>query len=626
MKYLSLVLLICSFIVDADTIKSELAKKKPIRIAFLADIHLHDIYAELDSSSMTKNISLPKNADNNSLLIRSMKAQLGSTRLFNENYFVFKAALDDLVEKNIKLVALPGDFTDDGQPINVQAVEKILTQYTEQHGMQFFVITGNHDPVRPFTIPGGKSNYLQSTGEELAIYSPKHKNCINNKETPNICSNTMEYWGYKEIMQSLAKHGFSPQKEYLYYETPFSAAQNKPWSIEASLKTEKFENRQLTWCDKNQQPTCISMPDASYLVEPIPGLWLLAIDANVYQPIKSKNTPTTYQGSSGAGYNAMSEFKQPVLDWINSVVIRAKQQNKQLVAFSHFPMADFYDVASTDIKSLFGDNAFQMKRMPTSETENMLANTGLQLHFAGHMHINDTGSAKSNSDSVLFNIQVPSLAAYQPAYKLLSLSNNGIADIETVVLDIVPNFNLLFKHYLAEWNYRDKVKQPNWDKEILNSTSYSQLTDKHLQGVVDSRYLPKEWPHALVNFMHHTNASDIAKLSACDSQSNNNETLNKINQLELITGKTIIYDLYRLRNADDIAIVPKSRLYAYTLIHRLFETTKACSANTSERHQQLALLFKIIFKMANSEVSGNFSIDLHKNQFLPLVISASKKE
>jgi len=607
---------------SASSIKNAPVEKEPIKIAFLADIHLHDIYAELDSSSNTQKISLPKDSHRTPLLMRSMKAQLGSTRLFNENYFVFKAALDDLVERNIKLVALPGDFTDDGQPINVKAVEKILTQYTELHGMQFFVITGNHDPVRPFTIPGGKPNYLQSNGKELAIYSPNHKNCINNK-TSTTCSDTVKYWGYKEIMQNLAKHGFSPKKEYLYYETPFSSAQNKPWSIQTSLKEELFEKRHLTWCD-NEKTQCISMPDASYLVEPIPGLWLLAIDANVYQPIKSKEKKNTFQGSSGAGYNAMSEFKQPVLDWINSVVIRAKKQNKQLVAFSHFPMTDFYDNASTDIKSLFGDNAFQMKRMPTSKTENLLANTGLQLHFAGHMHINDTGTAKSNSDSVLFNIQVPSLAAYQPAYKLLSLYPNDIANIETIVLDVVPNFNLLFEHYLAEWHYRDKHKQSNWNKEILKSTSYSQLTDKHLQGVVDSRYLPKEWPKELVNFLRSKNINDIVKLALKDKKTNVNKTFKQIKKLELITGSTIIYDLYRLRNADDIAVVPQYRLDAYVLIHQLFESNKADSTYT-ERHKQLALLFTIMFKMINSEVSGDFSIDLQKNQFVTPSTSANEQ-
>jgi 3',5'-cyclic AMP phosphodiesterase CpdA len=624
-KNLSLILLISSFTVNADTIKKPSIKSEPIKIAFLADIHLHNIYAEIDISSNKDNISLPKDTHNTPLLMRSMKAQLGSTRLFNENYFVFKAALDDLVKRGIKFVALPGDFTDDGQPINVQAVDKILSQYAEQHDMQFFAITGNHDPVRPFTIPGGKSNYLQSNGEELAIYSPKHKNCMSNTKSI-ACSNAMQYWGYKEIMHTLAGHGFSPKKEYLYYETPFSTPQNKLWSFEASLKETQFEKRQLTWCDDTQQPKCISMPDASYLVEPIPGLWLLAIDANVYQPIESKDGKPIFQGSSGAGYNAMSKFKQPVLDWINSVVIRAKQQNKQLVAFSHFPMTDFYDNASIDIKSLFGDNAFQMKRMPTSETENMLANTGLQLHFAGHMHINDTGTAKSNSDSVLFNIQVPSLAAYQPAYKLLSLSKDGIADIETVVLDIVPNFNSLFDHYLAEWNYRHKHKQPNWNKEILKSTTYSQLTDKHLQGVVDSRYLPKEWPQELVSFMHNTNTNDIVKLALCDKDFNHSQALNKIKHLDLITGSTIIYDLYRLRNADDIAVVPQSRLAAYTLIHQLFESNKACSVDISERKSQLALLFTIIFKMINSEVSGNFSIDLPNNRFVNPSGAASERQ
>ncbi len=47
--------------------------------------------------------------------IRTMEAQLNSTRIFNENYFAFLAALDDVARRKIKYVVLPGDFSDDGQ-------------------------------------------------------------------------------------------------------------------------------------------------------------------------------------------------------------------------------------------------------------------------------------------------------------------------------------------------------------------------------------------------------------------------------------------------------------------------------------------------------------------------------
>jgi len=59
-------------------------------------------------------------------------------------------ALDELVKKDIKLVVLPGDFTDDGQPMNVRKLRQILDEYVKCHQMRFFISTGNHDPVSPF--------------------------------------------------------------------------------------------------------------------------------------------------------------------------------------------------------------------------------------------------------------------------------------------------------------------------------------------------------------------------------------------------------------------------------------------------------------------------------------------
>ena len=96
------------------------------KVAFLADIHLQDVYGDFQSPEF-KGVFNPKTGKY--ATIRSMESQLNSTRLFNENYFALKEALEDLREKGIKLVALPGDFTDDGQPMNVIALRKILDEY-----------------------------------------------------------------------------------------------------------------------------------------------------------------------------------------------------------------------------------------------------------------------------------------------------------------------------------------------------------------------------------------------------------------------------------------------------------------------------------------------------------------
>ena len=52
----------------------------------------------------------------------------------------------------------------------------------------------------------------------------------------------------------------------------------------------------------------LTATDASYLVEPVDGLWLLAIDGGVYLPKEMKDGKWTYQGSS-AGYNLVLKHK-----------------------------------------------------------------------------------------------------------------------------------------------------------------------------------------------------------------------------------------------------------------------------------------------------------------------------
>ena len=151
----------------------------PVKIAFIADIHLHA--PEAAAARLPKN-ALPKDPVSHApILLRSMRAQLGSTRLFNENIMVFKEALDDVVERNIKLVALPGDFTDDGQPVNILALKEILDEYRHKYGLRFFAINGNHDPVRPFTQPGGKRDFINREGVEVSVMSPSHQECMSGR-------------------------------------------------------------------------------------------------------------------------------------------------------------------------------------------------------------------------------------------------------------------------------------------------------------------------------------------------------------------------------------------------------------------------------------------------------------
>ena len=577
-----------------------------LQVGFLADIHLHDIHGKIEN---IKKGTLPE-ADT-PLLMRSMKAQLSSTRLFNESYFVLQTALDDLANKNVKLVALPGDLTDDGQPINVKAINTLLNSYTKKYGMRFFAITGNHDPVRPNTVEGGKSNFLAADGSEIAIHSLGHSKCNTlEKSKKQHCSNALLQWGYKEIMSNMDKHGFYPQQQDIYYETPFTDITPKG---KATQQTESFESRQLTWCDPNNANNCIKIPDASYLVEPVEGLWLLAIDANVYTPIfgDDNSNKTTFKSSSNAGYNQMLVYKKPVLKWIKDVAKRAKLHNKKLIAFSHFPATDFYDNTAEDIAELFGKNKLQLKRMPTKNTENILANLGITLHFAGHMHINDTGIVKRADNTSFYNIQIPSLAAYRPAYKLLTFNAKNTVKVTTVTLDKVKRFNSLFPFYEKEWQYRQHHKLPNWNKEILLSKNYLEFTDQHLQQIVQQRFFIREWPKDLVNYLQSNNLYSLLK-PMLDSNIKQNSHTNTHDDLlniigEELAGEELAFDFYRIRSADSISKLTMSDEFYLSL--KPENLTQACTTSDNVKCK-LGRLVNIMQKMLNGEKSDSLNTAL----------------
>lgn len=89
------------------------------QIAFISDAHIQDV-------------------DGHAERVRSMEVQVQSTRLFNENYYAFLAALDDVARRDIRWVVLPGDLTDDGQFFNQQKNKGTAEFVCRSEGNAFF--------------------------------------------------------------------------------------------------------------------------------------------------------------------------------------------------------------------------------------------------------------------------------------------------------------------------------------------------------------------------------------------------------------------------------------------------------------------------------------------------------
>ncbi|MDF2554038.1 MAG: metallophosphoesterase [Chryseobacterium sp.] len=580
------------------------AQQKPVQIAFLADIHFQDLYGDFSDNAF-KGVENPK--IKKKTLLRTMDSQLHSTRIFNENYFALLAALDDVAKKGIKIVALPGDYTDDGQAYNLRGLKRILDEYQKKYAIRFFMTTGNHDPVSPFLKQGGKDDFLGENGSPVNIFSDQK--LVKNKNRETIITKDIAMSGYLEILDELRTFGFTPSEKDLFWQTPFDNVAYKNYTFRNALKKSEYVERIY------EVSPGFKVPDLSYVVEPIDGIWLLAIDGNTYIPKDEGGDPMDPDNFHGAsvGYNNVLSGKKHLIDWVKKISQEAEKNNKVLIAFTHYPMLDFNDNASDDIKNLLGKNKWQLDRVPTDEVAEVFADAGLKLHFAGHMHINDTGIRKFENGKILVNIQVPSLAAYLPGYKILTVNSQTDFEVQTVSVNKVPHFNELFPLYQKEYEVlKSNGGNEIWNADILKSKTYHDFTLFHLKELVRLRFIPSDWPKDFIEKARKLSGEDLLCLSV------DNKNSIKINSVKFNKWnfEDALLNLYQLQSADELAKkdIPKDRLSQFKILNDNFK-----NLNTKDEFLlQLKLFFKILNKLSSGDPAHHFRVDFKKGEIFKL--------
>jgi 3',5'-cyclic AMP phosphodiesterase CpdA len=575
-------------------------------IAFLSDIHLQDVYAKLDSKTFN-GVFNPKTG--RMATLRTMESQLNSTRLFNENYFALLAALDELAKKKVKLVVLPGDFTDDGQPMNVRALRDILADYAARHKMRFFITTGNHDPVSPFGSPGGKTDFLGAQGQKQAIASSADL-------FPSLnaaISEEVKHWGYEDICETLSEFGFFPAKKDLFWTHPFETFDYENYTWDKAQTASSLEQRTYQLPD-----TELRLPDASYLVEPVPGIWLLALDGNVYSsksPAATPN-PADWSGSS-VGFNLASKVKSHQLDWIKKIAAEAEKRGKRLISFSHYPLVDYHNGASEEMKALFGKGKFQLTRVPETAVSEAYAVAGLSLHFAGHMHTNQTGVHRSQAGTQLINIQVPSLAAFPPAYKILEEKQPGMLHVQTEVLEDVDRMDEFFDLYRMEHHWLTSTNpKALWNEDILLAPNFLSFNQFHLQELIRLRFINSDWPKdlgLLVNALDETSLMHWARLPSEEKAAYLDQVLlaQKALPEEGLRVGRLMEDFYLIKNGGDLgkSLIPNQRLDTYA---QVFAEINEGTGEAGPLSVQLADLLGILSKLIHGLPSDDFVIDLSR--------------
>ncbi|WP_336813276.1 metallophosphoesterase family protein [Bosea sp. MMO-172] len=545
------------------------------RIAVIADPHFHNV------TYRAGHPHAPLSA------VRSLADTVASTRVFNESYPALPALLDDIVARGIELVILVGDLTDDGQRSTMAAATAVLQDYSARHGLRFLATPGNHDL---YAIHGRHQSkrFLDADGSHVLVTSDPEADA--GDSTARIVSPDMHCGGYDSAIPAMAELGFFRRPWHLHWESPFGP--------DDALSARSFEIRSA------DGGTVRRMIDSSYLVEPVEGLWVLSIDANVFEPRDGDRDPAlekSYIDSTDAGWNAMPRNKPFVLAWMRDVAARAEALGKTLLAFSHYPVLDPLNGTTADEARLLGDTSF-VRRAPTAATAEAAAATGLRIHFSGHLHINDTACV-SSGDDWLINIAVPSMVGFPPAYKIATVAKEHL-DVETVVLSEVPGFDLAFDLYKAEARLTGED-----DGGIASTTSHGAFLSTHLAEMVRRRYLPKEWPADLAALVPRLTLADLDRLAGIAAPLAPADVMPEAADPEALPFFELVVDWYRLRKGRHVALdfIAPERLDAYRALAARYRAGHWPATSVQAR---IASFLAILESYLASLPSRHFSIDL----------------
>ena len=149
----------------------------------------------------------------------------------------------------------------------------------------------------------------------------------------------------------------------------------------------------------------------SYVVEPLPGLWLLSIDACLYNE----------NSAEGHGSVVGGRIRQDQADWLCGVLEEALFREKAVIAFMHHGVVEHWPG--------------QSKLHPAYLVEDykyfaeFLASHKVQLVFTGHYHAQNIAATNFGSD-LIYDIETGSLVTYPCPTRYINLQK-GRLTVET---------------------------------------------------------------------------------------------------------------------------------------------------------------------------------------------------
>ncbi|RPJ06553.1 MAG: metallophosphoesterase [Spirochaetaceae bacterium] len=157
----------------------------------------------------------------------------------------------------------------------------------------------------------------------------------------------------------------------------------------------------------------------SYVAEPVPGLWLFAMDSCTY-----------YLNSSRYPSSTAGRFKPETLAWIEAELAQAVKQNKAVMGMLHHGIVEHF----TSQKKYFRDFVLD----DWEAVSRLFAHYGMRLVFTGHFHAQDITMRTWPDKTFLLDIETSSMITFPCAWRTVAIAGNN-ARVTSYPLTSIPS-------------------------------------------------------------------------------------------------------------------------------------------------------------------------------------------
>jgi UDP-2,3-diacylglucosamine pyrophosphatase LpxH len=166
----------------------------------------------------------------------------------------------------------------------------------------------------------------------------------------------------------------------------------------------------------------------SYMAEPVPGLWLLALDSCRYNENKRSGYPV-----SGGSFTAGE------LRWIRQMLSLAAARGKSVIVMMHHGVVEHFPGQARYFGNYVVRNFAQVSRL--------FAESGAPIVFTGHFHSQDVAERKWDDGRFLFDVETGSLIAYPDPLRMVNISQDQRMTVHSFFISALPSFTAAGKAF-----------------------------------------------------------------------------------------------------------------------------------------------------------------------------------